>query len=135
MNDLVARFERKPSDTDDDRYVSEAMTSLIRCCGTFADKLAPIALSSLDAARDYWRGNGMADELVQSRVKLWRALDVVRLRVGEQDPEWLGMRAVMCVLYPETRPDEVYDVAALFITFCSRLGVGEAELLRRIDAV
>jgi hypothetical protein len=109
MLDLIDH--RKPLHSSEDRVVQ----FMIASCDLITPWMPPVAVSALEVARRYWRGEARESELERARVECWEYLDGIGAATSTDDPQVCATRAVICLLHPALPQNDLFDLTHWFI--------------------
>jgi len=88
---------------------------MIDCLGVIPFRLPDVALQGIDVAKRYWMERSVpASELEHARVACWNYLDERSASTNTENPEYCGIRAVICTLYPEPPSDDIGELVCFF---------------------
>lgn len=104
-----------------DRWYSFMMA----CCQLISNKLPEIAHHWLHVAQDYRKGLVSINDLVAARVEAWRFLEPNSNNFSL--PEVNAIRAVICLMFPESEQDDWFATLDVFLDFTNAVEEHEAE--------
>ena len=102
-----------------------------------AERLPDVGRAALETARRFWNGQADAQELEDARVRSWKYLEARGVGTSLDEPDVCALRAVICLLYPDTGGVDFFDLVHFFVEVTQKvtdIGREQCALLRSIFA-